>query len=89
MDIAEFINAIVSFAQNNTVVAIVIALGLLLFVYRKPKLFFGILFFGLILAAVLYVIANMAGSGSEYKKKLIEEEEKVSGITDQWRGVAG
>jgi hypothetical protein len=42
-------DSIVSFAQNHTVIVIVLALGLLFFMYRKPKLFFGILFLGLFL----------------------------------------
>ena len=71
-------DSIVSFIQNNTVIAIVIAVGLLLFIYRKPKLFFGILFLGLFLAVLFYLITSMAGSGSKAKKRLILEEEKQS-----------
>ncbi len=71
-------DSIVSFIQNNTVIAIVIAVGLLLFIYRKPKVFFGILFLGLFLAVLFYLITSMAGSGSKAKKRLILEEEKQS-----------
>jgi len=71
-------DSIVFFIQNNTVIAIVIAVGLLLFIYRKPKLFFGILFLGLFLAVLFYLITSMAGSGSKAKKRLILEEEKQS-----------
>jgi hypothetical protein len=71
-------DSIVSFAQNHTVIAIVLALGLLLFMYRKPKLFFGILFLGLFLAGLYYMITTMAGSGLEQKKRMIPEEEKQS-----------
>ncbi len=76
MDFSEFMDSIVSFAQNHTVIAIVLALGLLFFMYRKPKLFFGILFLGLFLAGLYYMITTMAGSGSEQKKRIIPEEEK-------------
>ncbi len=75
MGSSGFFDGIVSFAQKNTVVAIVLALVLLFFLYRKPKMFFILLFLGLLLAGVLYMIMNMAGSGSEHKKKLIQEEQ--------------
>ncbi len=71
-------DSIVSFAQNNTVTAIAIAVILLFLIYRKPKLFFGILFLGLFLAVLFYLITSMAGSGSKQKKRLILEEEKQS-----------
>jgi hypothetical protein len=71
-------DSIVSFAQNHTVIVIVLALGLLFFMYRKPKLFFGILFLGLFLVGLYYMITSMAGSGSEQKKRMIPQEEKES-----------
>jgi len=74
MDFSEFMDSIVSFAQNNTVIAIVVALGLLFFMYRKPKLFFGLLILGLFLAGLYYTITQMAGSGSEQKKRMLEKE---------------
>lgn len=76
MDFSRFINSIVSFAHNHTVIVIVLALGLLYLMFRKPKMFFGILLLGLILAGLLYFIMSIAGSGSEQEKKLIHEEEK-------------
>jgi hypothetical protein len=71
-------DSIVSFVQNNTVIAIAIAVILLFLIYRKPKLFFGILFLGLFLAVLFYLITSMAGSGSKQKKRLLFEEEKQS-----------
>jgi hypothetical protein len=76
VDFSEFMESIVSFAQNHTVIAIVLSLGLLFFIYRKPKLFFGLLFLGLFLAGLYYMIMTMAGSGLEQKKRIIPEEEK-------------
>jgi hypothetical protein len=76
MDFSKYIDGIVSFAQNNPVIAIVIVLGILFFMYRKPKLFFGLLCLGFFLAGLLYVITNLAGSGSERKKALTQEEEQ-------------
>ena len=81
MDFSGFMDGIVSFAQNHTVIVIVLALGLLFFIYRKPKLFFALLFLGLFLAGVFYMITSMAGLGSEQKKRLIHEEEKQSDKT--------
>ncbi len=76
MDFLGLMDSIVSFVQNNTVIAIVIAVGLLFLIYRKPKLFFGILFLGLFLAVLFYTITTMAGSGSKQKKRLIHEEKQ-------------
>ena len=76
MDFPRFMDGIVSFAQSHTVIVIVLALGLLYLMLRKPKLFFGILLLGLILAGLLYLIMSIAGSGSEQEKKLMHEEEK-------------
>ncbi len=45
---------------------------------RKPKLFFSLLGLGLLLAGLAYLILTLSGSGSEYKKKLIHEDEKQS-----------
>ena len=76
MDLAGFMNSIVSFVHTNTVIALILALGLLFFMYRKPKLFFTLLFLGLFLVGLYYLITNMASSGSEQKKRLISEEEE-------------
>jgi len=71
-------DSIISFVQNNTLIAIGIGVVLLILIYQKPKLFFGILFLGLILAVSYYLIMSMAGSGSKQKKRLLLEGEKQS-----------
>ncbi len=71
-------DSIVSFAQNHTVIAILVALALLFFMYRRPKLFFTLLCLGLFLVGLFYMITNMARSGSEQKRKLIHEEQTKS-----------
>ncbi len=76
MDISGSIENIVSFAQNNPIVAAIVVLGLLFFMYRKPKLFFGLFFLGLFLVGLFYFIMNIAGSSSEKKKALTHEEEQ-------------
>jgi hypothetical protein len=81
VDFSEFMGDIVSFAQNRTVIVIVLALGLLFFIYRKPKLFFALLSLSLFLAGLFYMISSMTGSASEQKKRLMYEERKQSDNT--------
>ena len=76
MNFSTYTDIIVSFAQNNPVIVIVIVLGLLYLIYRKPKLFFSLLGLGLVLAGLFYLVMTMAGSGSEKKKTLTHEEEQ-------------
>ena len=71
-------DSIISFAQNNTVITIVVALGLIYFLYRKPKLFFILLFLGLFLYGLYYMVMSMGGSGLGQKKKLMQDEEEQS-----------
>ncbi len=77
MDFSRFMNGILFFAQNHTVIVIVLALVLLYFMYRKPKLFFGILLLGVLLAGLFYLITSISGPAKEQKKKLIHEEKQV------------
>ena len=74
MDLSESIRNILYFAQNNTVAAIALTLMVIFFLYRRPKTFFSILFLGLFLAGLFYLIMNVAGSGSEQKKRIIREK---------------
>lgn len=76
MSFSRSMDSIFSFAQNNPIIVIVLVLVLLFFMYRKPKLFFGLFGLGLLLAGLLYLIMNMAGSGSEKKKALTHQDEQ-------------
>jgi len=76
MDFSKSTDNIVSFAQNNPIIVIILVLGLLFFMYRKPKLFFSLLGLSVLLAGLLYLIMSMAGSGSEKKKALSDKEEQ-------------
>jgi ABC-type multidrug transport system permease subunit len=78
MDFSGFLGGIVSFAQSNTIIAIIIALIFLTLMYRRPKLFFGLLSLVLVVVLLFYMIGNLAGSGSERKKRLIEKEQTQS-----------
>jgi hypothetical protein len=76
--LSEVMGGIVSFVQGNTIIAIVIALILLYLIFRRTKLFIGLLCLVLIVALLFYLIGNLAGSGSERKKKLLEKEQTQS-----------
>jgi len=78
VDLSRLMEDIVSFAQSNTVIVIVLTLVLLFFIYRKPKLFFVLLLLGLFLAGVIYMISSLTGSGSEQKRRLIDQGEQQS-----------
>jgi multisubunit Na+/H+ antiporter MnhC subunit len=69
-------DSIVSFAQNHAIIVILIVLGLIVFMVRKPKLFFSLIGLGLLLAGLFYLILIISGSGSEQKRKMIHEEER-------------
>jgi len=69
-------DSIVSFAQDHAIIVILIVLGLIIFMVRKPKLFFSVVGLGLLLAGLFYLILIISGSGSDQKRKMIHEEEK-------------
>ena len=77
MDFSRFMNGILSFAQNHPVIIIVLALVLLYLIYRKPKMFFGILLLGILLVGLFYLITSISGPAKEQKKKLIHEDKQV------------
>jgi multisubunit Na+/H+ antiporter MnhC subunit len=66
----------VSFAQTQTIIVILVVLGLIVFMVRKSNLFFSVVGLGLLLAGLFYLISIISGSGSGQKKKMIHEEEK-------------
>jgi galactitol-specific phosphotransferase system IIC component len=76
VDFSRFMDGIVSFAQNHVIIVILIVLGLIFLMVRKPKLFFSIFSIGLVLAGLFYIITILAGSGSEKKSELIEQKEE-------------
>ena len=71
-------DSIIYFVQNHILIAMLIGAGLLFLVYRKPRLFFSILFLGLILVVTYYLIMSTAGSGSKQTERLLLEGEKQS-----------
>jgi hypothetical protein len=73
MGITEITNAVASFSRENPLVAGAIGLVLLLLLWRKPKLFFGLLLLSALLVVALSLIMDVSSVGRDQKKKLIEK----------------
>jgi hypothetical protein len=79
MDFSGLVDSLVSFAHGHPLTAIGLALCYLFLIYRRPKLFLGVLLLGVFLVGVYSMITNMASSGSQQKERLIfQQEEKQS-----------
>jgi hypothetical protein len=76
MDFSSIMDTFYSYAQENPLNLLGLAVCLLFLFYRKPKLFFGMLSLGLVLAGLFYLIMNLAGTGSEHKRGLLSQEER-------------
>ena len=59
MEFLSILDTFLSYAEGNTLTLIGLAACLLLLFYRKPKLFFGTLFLGLIMFGLFYLIMNL------------------------------
>ena len=77
MDFSRFMDGIVSLAQTHVWITILVILGFIFLMIRKPKVAFSLLALGLILLGLVYIIMSTAGSGSEKKTKLLEEKEEL------------
>ncbi len=55
MDVLSIMDTFLSYAEGNTITLRGLAACLLLLFYRKPKLFFGTLLFGLCAAGLFYL----------------------------------
>jgi len=56
MDFSSIVDTFLSYTEGNTLTLLGVAVCLLLLFYRKPKLFFGTLFLGLLVAGLFYLI---------------------------------
>ncbi len=74
MSFFEIINSIISFFQANLIIATAFAILLIVLLWRKPKLFFLILFIVLLLSGVLYMILDVSSTGVYHKENLIHKE---------------
>ncbi len=73
MDFFEIVKNIVTFAQTNILAAVVVAILLLYLLIRKTKFFFIVFFIVMFLAGLLYLISNLATTGTSHKKSLIQK----------------
>ena len=73
IDLFAIINEITLYLQANVKIGIAVGLLLLFLLFKKTKLFLLILFITLLLAGLLHMISSVAGTGSSYKKDMVQE----------------
>ncbi len=73
MSFSEIANSVLSLSKDNPIIAVVVGLILLFLLFRKPKLFFGLIFLAAILALVLYFIEDVSSKGKSGKGEMIEK----------------
>jgi Ca2+/Na+ antiporter len=78
--INEIVGSISSFARSNSLVFFVALAVLAFLIYRRPKFFLTLIFLGLLLAGVVYLILQTAASGVAKKQRLIHREVPVENI---------
>jgi Ca2+/Na+ antiporter len=76
-DISGFV---ASFARSNPTVFFGVLAILVFLVYRRPKFFLAVLFLGLLLAGVVYIIMEAASSGVSKKERLIHKDAPAENI---------
>lgn len=70
---AEYLHGVIAYLQANPLIAGAIGLVLLYLLLRKTKLFLFLLLLAGVLGAVLYLIADIAGTGGAAKRKMIDQ----------------
>jgi ABC-type nitrate/sulfonate/bicarbonate transport system permease component len=78
LDQNEFINKVISFLQNNPIIALIVIIVFFFLIYRKTKLILFILILILIFAGIYYAIMDTASFTKIEKKGLIDKSEKAS-----------
>ena len=73
MDLSEIADTVTAFCRDNPLVAAAAGLLLIFLLIRKTKLFLLLFFLGLILAAALYLIMDIASTGKATKVKMIKK----------------
>ncbi len=61
-----------TYFQNNLIAAIAAVVIIALFMYKKPKLFFLLLFLSGIILGVMYIINTVSDIGTGHKKAIVE-----------------
>ncbi|MGA1869816.1 MAG: hypothetical protein ACMUJM_14875 [bacterium] len=75
MDFSEVLHIIITFFQNNLIITIAVSIVLVFLLFRKPKLFFSLLFLGLLLVGMLYLVLDISSTGKSHKNKLIHQDQ--------------
>jgi len=74
MDFTGSIINIIAFFQDNLLITFAVAILLVFLLFRKPKLFFTVLFIALVLAGVFYIISYVSDVGTSHKKTIIDKK---------------
>jgi len=73
MDLSEITNSLMSSSKEYPIVAFMLGVFLLFLLFRRPQLFLLLSLLGLILAATLYLISDIASTGKVTKARMIEK----------------
>lgn len=74
MDFFEIINSIITFFQDNLLIAIATGLLLVCLLFKKLKFFLTVFFIALILIGVFYLITSISDVGVSHKKTIIDKK---------------
>jgi predicted membrane protein len=83
LNLNGFIDKIISFGQDNPLIALIIAIIFFFLIFRRPKLILWLLLLMLILAGVYYLIMDTASSVKNEKQRLIHESEESSKMNEK------
>ena len=72
-DLSLIINDIIIYFQTNFKIAIAISLVLLYLLLKKFRLFVFLLFLSLILFSLIYLVSNIASTGTVHKTKITSQ----------------
>lgn len=75
MDVFVIIDSVISFFQENLLIAIAAGAVCVYLLFQKPKMFFTMLFVILALFGMLYIISGVSSTGVQYKKTMIQKVE--------------
>ena len=73
VNFSETANSVLSYSKDNPIIAVVVGLILLFLLFRKPKLFLGLVFLAVILTLIFYFIADVSSKGKSEKEEMIEK----------------
>jgi hypothetical protein len=78
MDFLTMIKTIfVNYFQQNIYVAIALGVIFCLLLFRKPRVFFSIIFITMFLTGVLYLISTLSTTGAFQQQRIVQEEKQL------------